>query len=171
MDNIPNTSGIYKITCLANKKIYIGSASNLRRRKNDHFSALRRNEHRNSHLQRSWDRYGSDTFVFEVVELVLEMNCTAREQYWLDNLNPFGRKGFNICYVAGSTLGTKMPPEAVERSSLARRKPRGKFHTPESKEKIRQARLGKPTTLGRKHTFETREKIRQANLRRYRKIS
>src|SRR5229473_6154293 len=64
--NIPTTSGIYKITCTANKRIYIGSAVNLRKRKNEHWNAFKRNQHHNRHLQRAWDKYGEQAFTFEV---------------------------------------------------------------------------------------------------------
>src|SRR5438874_11200738 len=50
MDTIPSTSGIYKITCTANKRIYIGSAVNLQHRKNCHFYDLRQNRHHSQHL-------------------------------------------------------------------------------------------------------------------------
>ena len=47
-------SGIYCITNRKNGKIYIGSASNLRQRWNGHISDLRKEKHKNRHLQRAW---------------------------------------------------------------------------------------------------------------------
>jgi len=58
--DIPAEPGIYKITCTANKRIYIGSAVNLLKRKRDHFNTLRRNNHCNLHMQRAWNKYGPD---------------------------------------------------------------------------------------------------------------
>lgn len=171
--NPPRASGIYKITCTANNKIYIGSSVNLQKRKCEHFRELRRRKHRNSYLQHAWDKYGEETFVFEVVELVLPMNTTAREQYWLNKLKPFGDKGFNIARDAdASALGRKRTLEHTEkirqvhfgakRTSETVEKMRqvhlGKKQSPETIEKIRQARLGK------KHTLEAIEKMRQAKL-------
>ncbi|SRR5216683_7072770 len=140
---LPTSSGIYKITCTANKKVYIGSAVDLRRRKNEHFRALRQNRHHSLHLQRAWNKYGEAAFVFEVLEYVLPMSLTAREQFWLNKLKPFGRRGFNIAHEAGSQLGMK--------------------HTPETCEKVRQAHLGNKHCLGRKLSEETRRKIAQAH--------
>ncbi len=154
MSDIPAASGIYKITCTANKRTYVGSAINLRRRRKDHFSKLRENKHSNLHLQRAWNKYGEQSFAFEVLDLVLPMSLTAREQYWFNKLRPFGRRGFNIAHDAISNkpssetrekmrqaaLGRKMSPEARERMRLAQI---GKKHLPEAIEKIRQGNLGK----------------------------
>src|SRR5216684_3447498 len=171
---IPATSGIYKITCTANKRIYIGSAVNLRERKRAHFSALRHNRHGNQHLQRAWNKYGEQAFTFEVLEQVLPIALTAREQYWLNKLKPFDRKGFNIAREAGSTLGVEMSPETRAKISQANL---GKKNTLEHNEKVRQANLGKKLSpehrakigqahLGSKRSLETRERIRQGNLNR-----
>jgi group I intron endonuclease len=154
-DIIPSSSGIYKITCTANKKIYIGSAVNLRDRKSTHWSKLHRNEHGNPKLQNAWNKYGPDAFTFETLELVLPMSLTAREQYWFNKLNPFDRKGFNIYREAGSPLGTKQTPEQIERM---RQTKLGRKQTPEHiKNRTQQA-------IGRKHSPERIEKNKQTHL-------
>ncbi len=159
---IPNASGIYKITCTANKRIYIGSALNLYGRKAKHFSLLRRNTHHNPILQNAWNKYGESAFTFEVLEYVLPISLTAREQYWFKKLKPFGRKGFNIDREAGSRLGFKFTHESREKmrqSHLGQvSHNRGKKASPETREKQRQAKLGK------KRTSESIEKTRQAHL-------
>src|SRR6266581_2800509 len=151
MDTIPPASGIYKITCTANNRIYIGSALNLRERRRAHFGALRRNEHINKHLQNAWNKYGEQAFIFEVLEYILPMSLTAREQYWFNKLKPFDRKGFNIAREAGSTLGYKYAPETIE-------KMRGMKRSPEARVNISRA------ALGRKRSAESIEKSRQGNL-------
>ncbi len=172
MDIIPSTSGIYKITCTANKRIYIGSAVNLQSRKGQHFSALRQNKHHNPILQNAWNKYGSDAFTFEVLEYVLPMSLTAREQYWFNREKPFGRKGFNVDREAGSRLGNKHTPETIEKLSLShmgkKQAPetiekriaplRGKKRSPEAIESMRQARLGK------KMSPESKKRMSQAKL-------
>ncbi len=107
---IPSVSGIYRITCTITSKFYIGSTTNLRKRKNEHFGKLRRNIHENPYLQKAWNRYGESAFIFEVLELVLTMSLIAREQYWLNKFKPFKRKGFNILTEAGSNLGSRDKP-------------------------------------------------------------
>src|SRR5258708_1253606 len=156
MSAIPATLGIYKVTCIGNGRFYIGSAVNLQQRKRQHFSDLRLNKHGNRHVQRAWNKYGEQAFTFEVLEQVLPISLLAREQYWLNKLKPFGRKGFNIAREAGSNLGWKHTPEA-------RAKMKGREFSPEHIAKLSEAKLGKP---GRKMSLETREKIGQAHLGR-----
>lgn len=150
---IPATSGIYKIICIANKKIYVGSAINLRKRKRDHWYYLRQNKHHNPILQNAWNKYGEQVFTFEVLEQVLPISLTAREQYWFNKLKPFGRKGFNVLHEAGSNLGSKHSPEAIEKTRQAHL---GKTISPEQRERLRQVNLGK------KHTPESRERTSRA---------
>jgi len=142
---IPTTSGIYRMRNTVNQKLYIGSATNLRRRWWEHSSKLQNNYHHSISLQRAWIKYGENAFVFEIVELVLAPFLIEREQYWLDKIKPFGHDGYNINITAGSRLGTEV--------SQATRK------------KISDANLGKPSNrLGAKLTPETKEKLRLANL-------
>ncbi len=188
--HIPNASGIYKIICTANKRIYIGSTVNLRQRKNEHWSDFKRNQHPNRHLQRAWNKYGEQAFIFEVLEQVLTISLTAREQYWLNKLKPFGHKGFNIAREAGSTLGYKDSPERIEQKrqsmlgnthglgkNLGNKNDLGHSHKQslETREKIRQAKRGhnnspdhnekvRQANLGKKQSLETIEKRRQAHL-------
>src|SRR5260221_5069738 len=118
-EDIPKTSGIYKITCTVTRKIYIGSAINLRKRQHGHWGHFRRNTHYNLILQNAWNKYGESAFTFEVLELVLPMSLTAREQYWFHKLKPFGKRGYNIAPEAGSSLGRKHTPEEIEKMRQA----------------------------------------------------
>lgn len=61
-------SGIYQIRNINNNKLYIGSAVNLIKRKNGHFSALFKNKHENNKLQNAYNKYGKETFIFEILE-------------------------------------------------------------------------------------------------------
>ncbi len=63
-----NYSGIYSITHIVSGKRYIGSSVNILRRWNAHRSALNRHICDNPHLQNSWDKYGPDSFEFEILE-------------------------------------------------------------------------------------------------------
>ena len=56
-DEFPKASGIYMIYCASNNKVYIGSATDLRRRKKAHINHLKAKRHGNLKLQRSWDKY------------------------------------------------------------------------------------------------------------------
>jgi group I intron endonuclease len=105
-------SGIYCIENLLNNKKYIGSSNNIEKRKRTHFYELERKNHGNIKLQKSYDKYGKDIFIFYVLEEVGDLNnLITREQYYIDKLNPY----FNICKIANSSLGTKRSDETKER--------------------------------------------------------
>jgi len=101
--------GIYCIRTLINNKVYYGSAKNLKKRFTSHLNSLRNNDHGNSILQRHFNKYGEESFSFEVVEFVDDLNLLIkREQFYLDALFSSKEESpFNICRVAGSTLGLK----------------------------------------------------------------
>lgn len=74
--------GIYKITNLKNNKVYIGQSERLNEREREHLYRLERNEHNNEYLQKSYNKYGKDNFIFEVVEETNDLN--NRELYWIN---------------------------------------------------------------------------------------
>lgn len=59
---------IYKIINIKNSTSYIGCSKNFYNRKKEHLSKLKNNKHENKYLQRSWNKYGKDNFVFEIIE-------------------------------------------------------------------------------------------------------
>ncbi len=187
--DIPATSGIYRITCTANGRFYIGSAVNLQRRWRVHQHYLSHGTHQNQHLQRAFDKHGSESIVFEIVEFILPAFLLEREQYYLDKLQPFGKKGFNIDRVAGSRMGHECSAATREKLRLANfgktygeetrrihsEQGRARTHRQESKELIRLARLGTKRSvetcerlsishLGIKQSAEHIENRRQASL-------
>ena len=92
-EDIKGKSGIYQIRNFINGKIYIGSAVNLYRRKYEHLYDLSSSTHHNIHLQRAFDKYGEQNFVFEIIEFCEPDVRYEIEQYWLDNF--FGK---DFCY-------------------------------------------------------------------------
>lgn len=106
-------SGIYKITNLVNNKIYIGQTVNFIKRKSEHFVKLHKNIHVNAHLQNSYNKYGLDSFVFEIIERCDLKILTEREQFYIDSLKP----EYNICKIAKSPLGIKHTKEQNEAKS------------------------------------------------------
>lgn len=135
-------SGIYKITCLANSKIYVGSAKDISARHRMHFKDLKSHKHKNRHLQNAYNLYGEDAFALEVIEWVDNLSdLLSREQYWLDFTKCYDRTiGFNVCMVAGSSLGVK--------------------RSDEFKEKIRQANLRRPEDVKKRNI----EAVKKANI-------
>lgn len=145
------TSGIYKITNIANNHIYIGSAKNLTFRWYFHCWQLKRQQHHSIYLQRAWNKYGQDAFIFTVLEYCSVETLLLREQVFLDDINP----EYNICKIAGSCLGRVVSEKSKEKQRLAMT---GRKQTPEH---IKNASI---TRIGRKHTPEHIEKVRQGNI-------
>ena len=61
-------AGIYRIINSSNGKCYVGSSIDINRRRLEHFSTLSHNRHVNNHLQNAYNKYGKDSFIFEVIE-------------------------------------------------------------------------------------------------------
>lgn len=108
-------TGVYQIRNLTNNKLYIGSSEKFDKRWNLHLSQLRRNIHHSIHLQRAWNKYGANIFIFEIIEECESDKCLDREQHHLDTIlfascndERFSQLGYNICRVAGSTKGLKL---------------------------------------------------------------
>lgn len=91
-------SGIYKITNITTGDIYIGSSSRLETRKKEHILAANSGRHHSIIFQRAWDKYGSESFEFENLELCPNEQLLEREQYYIDLLKP----KYNISPIAGA---------------------------------------------------------------------
>jgi group I intron endonuclease len=143
-------SGIYKITNIKNNKFYIGSAINISRRWYEHKNNLKYNRHCNRILQNSFNKYGYENFIYEVLEYVDDINnLILREQYWFDLLNPT----FNIAKIAGNSLGIKHSEETKKKISELKK---GIKLSEEHKKKIG---IASKNRKRKKHSEETRKKI------------
>lgn len=87
-------SGVYKITNIANGKYYIGSSKNFKKRQYEHFSKLKKNKHYNNHLQLSFNRYGRDSFIFEIIATCPpeKFYLMKLEQFFINNQKPHYNK-------------------------------------------------------------------------------
>ncbi|MGA9364201.1 MAG: GIY-YIG nuclease family protein [Bacteroidota bacterium] len=97
-------AGVFQVKNTANGKVLLGSSLNLEGPLNSHKFMLSIGRHCNEALQKDWDEYGPDKFVFEVLEVVkvkddpdfnVSDELTLLEQIWLEKLQPFGKRGYN----------------------------------------------------------------------------
>ena len=85
-------TGIYKITNLANGKIYIGQSICIERR----FSEHKRGKSLSTQLiDKAILKYGVENFSFEVIEECDAIELNDREIYWIDYYNSY-RRGYNL---------------------------------------------------------------------------
>jgi group I intron endonuclease len=139
-------TGVYQIRHLTSGKRYIGSAASNRgfaKRWQEHRLALSKNIHHSIKLQRAWNKYSADAFVFEVLLYCDPEDCLTFEQMAIDCYKP----EYNICLVAGNTAG--------QQPFL------GKQHSHTSRQKMRQAKLG--TT----HSKNSRQKMSKLKIGKY----
>lgn len=169
--------GVYKITNVINDKCYIGSSVDITRRWRLHKQNLRKGVHCNILLQNAWNKYGEDSFIFEILEYVLQgllsksefrTPLLAREQYYKDLYRSYDRKhGYDICKIAGSCLGVIRSEETRLKQGIAKTGINnywyGKKHSKEDKRKQFLAKTGENNSFyGRKHTLEW--KIKRSEL-------
>lgn len=161
-------SGIYKIQSKCKpERCYIGSAVNIHNRWRMHTWTLEKNRHDNQRLQNHYNKYGIGDLEFSVLLGCDKEDLVKNEQYFIDTYNPY----FNICKVAGNTLGYRHPqelkdkwsrdrkgvrpsPEAIEKSAKSRR---GRKMPDSVKQKISKSHMG----IG--HTKETRKKLSKSH--------
>ena len=93
----PHYSGIYTITNIANGKIYIGQAIDIFDRWIEHKCSLRNQYFENDRLQKAWNKYGEESFKFEVLEQWDKEFLDSMEHYWCLLLKSHNRKyGYNL---------------------------------------------------------------------------
>lgn len=131
-------SGIYVITCSVNNKSYIGKSVHCIHRIGQHKIQLKENRHHSFHLQRAYNKYGLDSFTFNILEEYPKDILSNMECYWINKLNTSCREyGYNIS-IPNETGGFIMQKE--------------------SKIKLQHCRLGT-------HLSEnTKEKLRKLNI-------
>ena len=172
-----NRSGIYAIVNLATNKLYIGSAVKLSARQSGHLSKLNSDKHPNRYLQRSFNKYGKDYFVFKVVEYCETKDLIEREQFWINQFD-FDTQLYNLNPTAGSQLGTKRSEETKKRISEAQR---GRVLSEEHRNKISEAKKGRGFSeeirkkmsercKGRVQSEETRKKLSEVNSKKVNQI-
>ena len=96
-------AGVYQIKNTVNGKVLVQATANLKTI-NGQRMQLRIGSHRNHALQAEWHQYGEAAFSFDVLATVGDDESTplARqntlkrlEQQWLDELQPYGERGYN----------------------------------------------------------------------------
>lgn len=94
--------GIYKITNLINKKVYIGQSTNIERRWNEHRKRIDDPKMKHYPLYRAFKKYGIDNFSFEVVEKCNTKELNELEKFYIQQYNCVVPLGYN-CTLGGET--------------------------------------------------------------------
>ena len=181
--------GIYCIENLINGKKYIGQAININRRWNIHKCELRSNNHKNPHLQKSWNKHGEVVFIFYIIEECTPENLNERERYWITEFKTFDNLLYGYNMSNGGDVNTKRSketgekirnkklgvPRSKETRDILSRAFRGRKQSPEKIEKRASKIRGIPcseesklkiskSNTGKKATDATRQKMSDKKL-------
>lgn len=149
-------TGIYEIKNLINGKRYVGSTiRSFKDRWQSHRSKLNNNKHDNSYLQRAWNKYGSENFEFNILEVVEVQFCIVKEQYWMDHYDVLNDKfGYNLAPTAGNTTGYIYTEEVRQKLSILNSGENNPCY----------GRTGdKHPLFGKHHSEETKQKMRKSS--------
>lgn len=88
--------GIYRILCTENNKSYIGSTwKSFKSRWKQHLQKLNNNKHHSKELQNAWNKYGSDFFSCEILEVVEDEDILLeREAFFIEKYDSYNN-GYN----------------------------------------------------------------------------
>ncbi|MCK9198571.1 MAG: GIY-YIG nuclease family protein [Bacilli bacterium] len=156
---------IYCIRNIINDKVYIGQTSDFEKRKKEHIKKLNINLHHNKHLQYSWNKYGGDNFVFEILKDnidIKEINDIEKLYILLFQTNN-SDFGYNLTEGGDGVKGYKHSEEIIENMKRTRKNRIGYFkdkkHTQEAKNNIREYAIENNNMKNKNHTEETKKKI------------
>lgn len=139
-----NNKGIYIITNKINDKVYIGQTrQRFIKRYWHHLWKLKDNSHDNIHLQNSFNLYGEDSFIFEVLESVEDNDkLNEVEVKYISYYRELDR-----CYniQSGGQVVLNYERTLEQRKSIGEKNRihmTGRTHTEETKLKMSKARMG-----------------------------
>jgi group I intron endonuclease len=96
--------GVFQIRNKINNKIYIDSSTNLEKIWNRHRLQLNFGNHPNSVLQKEWNEFGEETFIYEILGEIEETTdvktdykkeIKVLEEMFIEERMPFEDKGYN----------------------------------------------------------------------------
>ena len=150
-------SGIYQILNTQNGKFYVGHTRDFKRRQATHLCYLKRGDHHSPHLQNAWNKYGAESFKFQMIDPCDdETMLVPLEQSYLDDPSLEGML-YNLSDDARHS-GTPSETTRQKMSESAKKRPP---RSPETQEKMRQAMLGKKMPP---RTEEMRQRAREKTL-------
>lgn len=119
---------IYQIYCEGNGKTYIGQAANIYKRWSRHRRDLYNNKHANQYLQNAYNKYGAESFKYEMINtLETREETNDMELYWINCFRAIDQS-MNL---SGNTTIYSKSPESIEKQ---RRSLLGRKNGPHSKE-------------------------------------
>ncbi len=174
-DENKNKTGIYCITSLIDNKKYIGQTmESFYERWIRHSNLMLNHKHFNKHIQNAYDKYGSDNFVMNIVEICSDASEIAKleEKYITEYRSKCECYNF---LSGGETMSKENNPFY------------GKTHTEKTKKKLSETHIGKNKGklnnfygddhsgvnngfYGHKHSEESRKKMSKTKSEMYKGV-
>lgn len=122
-EKLEHKGGIYMILSLIDNKKYIGEAKAIYKRWWQHRMNLKFNRHSNQHLQRAYNKYGKDNFIFHIIEVIPNSDKKERlerEKYWIEFYNTENQNfGYNY---ANTNIDEKLNKRKIRKKIISKRK-------------------------------------------------
>lgn len=130
--------------------MYVGQSNNIAKRHRTHRNDLRKNKHHNAKLQGHWNKYGEESFSFEVIQECKIEDLTVLEQTWLDLFKQFGEV-FNFADIVDSPWqGRTLTKETKAKLSKAGK---GRPHSADHKRNISRSLSGRAISTAHRESI------------------
>ena len=117
-------SGVYKITNIVTNDFYIGSSTDVKHRWSQHKCPSSWKIHPNSPLYQDFQKYGVDSFEFQVIAEVKPECLKEAEQQFIEKLKPI----YNNANAKGLDIERQKEYQKSEKYKSSHRKARNKYN-------------------------------------------
>jgi hypothetical protein len=139
-------SGIYKIVNTTTNECYVGQSVRVLKRISDHKCNLRKGTHTNPHLQRAFNKYGENSFVFSIVaecesydDLDILEDAFLKDEAYFDE-----PVVYNVADFAKTPMrGRKHSSETIEKIRLGRVASSFDYTSPQYRARLRGAQMAR----------------------------
>ena len=160
-----NKPGIYCIQNIINGKLYVGASKNIGQRFSKHKCDLKKGKHGNIYLQRAYNKYKIENFVFKAIIICEPFEMNKYEKLFIrlyDSSNK--EKGYNLD--SGGNIDICRSPETILKIKKALT---GKKLSLEHRKKLSESHLGVNCGLdhylcGKKMSDELRKKLSKSHM-------
>lgn len=134
--------GIYRFLNTTNGKSYIGRSNDLRHRYCEHINLLRKGIEPCTKLNRAWQKYGEESFVYEILCYCAEDMLNTLEKYYIQKFDSF-KNGYNCTTGGGGIVGYRHTAKTKEKIGRASK---GKTYSAEERKKMSERQKGRRLT-------------------------
>lgn len=111
---------VYSLKNIVSEKVYFGRSQEFPKRKRSHLNLLRKNQHSNLNLQADFNKYGEESFTFEILHVFHTIEEAVKcEQKYIDD-EKFDKYNISSAKDGGDTF-TNNPRKEITRALKRKR--------------------------------------------------